>query len=251
MQFSRYALISLALSSVFSLYAQDKPAAHKQAVKAEAAAPQSQAAADQPAATPPAGVAVDAAKVTGTTFESPYFRFTYQLPDGWKTLDDATRLEANKQAIQEDIERSKTTLAPRKASAKSSTQDTVAPQHPPVLPERYSLLAASPDGINSLASPVLPRINIWAHRRIPPMDKAMDHAQLLMSGKHNEVLVRPQELNISGRPFVRVELINAAGKYQARYITVIGDYLVGFDFLEDSEREMAEYSNTIKSIQFQ
>ena len=257
MQFSRYALIFLAVSSVSSLHAQDKPSAKKQAAKAEAAAPEGQSSPDQSTAKPPSGVAVDAVKVAGTTFESPYFRFTYQLPDGWKTLDDATRTEANKQATREDLERAKMgVLAPKKTSAKSPTKGPDAPQHatpgnPPVVPERFSLLAASPNGLDSLASPALPRINIWAHRRIPPMDKAMDHAQLLISGKHNEVLVRPQELNISGHPFVRVELINPAGKYQARYITVIGDYLVGFDFLEDSEREMAEYSNTIKSIKFQ
>ncbi len=219
---------------------------------------QDQSSKDQSAAQAPSGVPVDAVKVTGTTFESPYFKFTYELPAGWKTLDDAARRQANRDAIKEDIERSKAAVAaPKKASAKTSANSTPANkpnpavEHPPVGPERYSLLAASPSGLASLASPVLPRINIWAHRRVPPLDKPIDHAQLLISGKHNEVLVRPQELNIAGHTFVRVELINAAGKYQARYITVIGDYLVGFDFLEESEREMAEYSNTIKSIRFQ
>jgi hypothetical protein len=258
MQFSWYALIFLTVSSVLSLNAQDKPAATTEPAKAEAAPKQDQSSPDQSAANPASAVAVDAVKVTGTTFESPYFKFTYELPAGWKTLNDAARNEANRQANQEDIERARTAgVAPKRTSAKTPAKDTPpAPatppvQHPPVTPERFSLLAASPNGLDSLASPVLPRINIWAHRRIPPMDKAIDHAQLLISGKHNEVLVRPQELNIAGHPFVRVELINAAGKYQARYITVIGDYLIGFDFLEESEREMAEYSNTIKSIKFE
>ena len=258
MQFSRFALIFLAVSSVLTLNAQDKPAAQTEPAKAEAPAAQDQSSTDQSAASPPSGVAVDAVKVTGTTFESPYFKFTYELPAGWKTLNDAARTEANRQAIQEDIERAKMAgVAPKKASAKTPAKDKPAappnptPQHSPVVPERYSLLAASPDGLDSLASPVLPRINIWAHRRIPPLDTAIDHAQLLISGKHNEVLVHPQEINIAGHQFVRVELVNAAGKYHARYITVIGDYLVGFDFLEESEREMAEYSNTIKSIKFE
>jgi hypothetical protein len=257
MQFSRYALMFLAVSSVLSLSAQDKPAVKSESAKTAAAPSQDQSSQDQSAAKPASDVPVDAVKVTGTSFESQYFKFTYELPAGWKTLDDAARTQANKQAIQEDIERSKVAVvAPKKASARTPAKDTPAAQpnptvqHPAVTPERYSLLAASPNGLDSLASPVLPRINIWAHRRIPPLDKAIDHAQLLISGKHNEVLVRPQELNIAGHPFVRVELINAAGKYQARYITVIGDYLVGFDFLEESEREMAQYSNTIKSIQF-
>jgi hypothetical protein len=254
MQFSRYALIFLMVSSVLTLNAQDKPAATTEPAKAEAAPAQDQASPDQSAAKPASGVPVDVVKVTGTTFESPYFKFTYELPAGWKTLNDAARTEANKQAIREDIERARVAgVVPKKASAKETPATKANPtvQNPAVTPERYSLLAASPDGIDSLASPVLPRINIWAHRRIPPLDKPIDHAELLISGKHNEVLVRPQELNIAGHQFVRVELINAAGKYQARYITVIGDYLIGFDFLEESEREMAEYSNTIKSIKFE
>jgi hypothetical protein len=258
MHFSRSALIFLMASFVLTLNAQDKPAAKTDPVRAEAAPAKGQSSQDQSAAEPASGVAVDAVKVTGTTFESRYFKFTYELPAGWKTLDDAARRQANNEALKEDIERSKAAVAvPKKMSAKTSADTTPANkpnpavEHPPVAPERYSLLAASPNGLGSLASPVLPRINIWAHRRMPPLDKPIDHAQLLISGKHNEVLVRPQELNIAGHPFVRVELINPAGKYQARYITVIGDYLVGFDFLEESEREMAEYSNTIKSIRFE
>jgi hypothetical protein len=247
MQFSRFALVFLAVSAVLNLSAQEKPAAPKEPAKAEASAEQS---------AKPSGPAVDEVKIAGSSFESPYFKFTYELPAGWKTLDDAARKSANQQAMQEDLDRAKMAVAPKKASAKTSAKASTTPsatpdpQRKPVVPERYSLLAASPNGLASLASPVLPRINIWAHRRMPPLDKALDHAQLLVSGKHNEILVRPQELNINGHPFVRVELANAAGKYQARYITTIGDFLIGFDFLTDSEKEMAEYSNSIKSIKF-
>ena len=247
MQFSRLALIFLAVSSFVNVCAQEKPAAKSEPVKAEAPA------SDQSAAKPP-DLPVDDVKVTDSTFESPYFKFTYDLPTGWKTLDDASRKSANRQAMQEDIERARTAIAsPKKTSATTPAKPNTNPQPQgnPVVPERYSLLAASPHGLDSLASPVLPRINIWAHRRLPPLDKPVDHAQLLMSGKHNEVLVRPQELNIAGHQFVRVELINAAGNYQARYITAIGDFLIGFDFLTQSEKEMAEFSNSIKSVKFE
>lgn len=247
MRFSRVALVFLAVSSLVNLSAQEKPAAPKAPAKAEAAS-------DQPAKS--SGPAVDDAKVTGTTFESPYFKFTYELPTGWKTLDDGARKSSNQQAMQEDLEHARTVIA-RKTAPKTpakvstTTNPKQRPEAKPMVPERYSLLAASPDGLSSLASPVLPRINIWAHRKMPPLDKPVDQAQLLVSGKHNEVLVRPQQLQINGRQFVRVELVNIAGKYQSRYIMEIGDFLVGFDFLSDSEREMAEYSNSIKSIKFE
>jgi hypothetical protein len=249
MQFSRLAVTVLAVSALLSAYAQEKPAPKTEPAQTDSA--KGQPSQDQSASKPASGPAVDAVKLSGSSFESPYFKFTYELPTGWKTLDDAARIAANQQAAQEDIERSKAVVA-RKASAKSPAKSAAVPKQVPALvPERYSLLAASPIGLDSLASPVLPRINIWAHRRIPPLDKAIDHAQLLVSGKHNEILVRPQELNIEGRQFVRVELVNAAGNYQARYITVIGDFLVGFDFLTMSEKDMAEYANSIKSIRFE
>ena len=93
MQFSRFALIFLVVSAVLTLNAQDKPAAKAEPAKTEPAPAQDQS--------PASGVAVDAVKVTGTTFESPYFKFTYELPAGWKTLDDAARTQANKDAIKE------------------------------------------------------------------------------------------------------------------------------------------------------
>ncbi len=249
MQFSRVALIFLALFSAVNVCAQEKAAPKSEPAKTGAAA------SDQSAAKP-SGPSVDDVKMTDSTFESPYFKFTYDLPTGWKTLDDATRKAANQLAMQEDIERARATVAiPKKAAAKTPEKATTnprpQPQSNPVVPERYSLMAASPNGLDSLASPVLPRINIWAHRRLPPLDKPLDHAQLLMSGKHNEILVRPQDLIVAGRQFARIELINAAGTYQARYVTAIGDYLIGFDFLTKSEREMAEFSNSIKSVKFE
>jgi len=248
MQLSRFVLVLLTVSSVLNLGAQEKPAAPKEPAKAEAAPDNS---------AKPAGPAVDDAKVSGSTFESPYFKFTYELPAGWKTLDDASRKASNEQAMREDMEHAQTVAVPKKTAAKTpakapaETNPKPQPQASPVVPERYSLLAASPDGLSSLGSPVLPRINIWAHRKMPPLDKPVDHAQLLITGKRTQVLVNPQELNINGRKFVRVELMNPAGKYQARYITEIGDYLIGFDFLTESERELAEYSNSIKSANFQ
>ena len=195
---------------------------------------------------------VDAAAVTGSTFESQYFNFTYELPKGWKALDDAVRIASNREVLQEDAERAKSLVpTPKKSSAKSTIPKApVSRSHAPLVPERYSLMAAAPNGLDSLASPALPRINIWAHRRIPPMDKAMDHAQLLMAGKHSTALVRPQEVNFDERSFARAEIITSNGEYQSRYITVIGDYLVGFDFWAKSEREMVEISDTMKTVKF-
>ena len=180
MQFSRFALIFLAVSSVLTLNAQDKPAAQTEPAKAEAPAAQDQSSTDQSAANPPSGVAVDAVKVTGTTFESPYFKFTYELPAGWKTLERRRRApKPTGRQFRKTLSeprwrglRPERRLRKRRQRISQPRSPNPTPQHSPVVPERYSLLAASPDGLDSLASPVLPRINIWAHRRIPPLDTA-------------------------------------------------------------------------------
>lgn len=191
---------------------------------------------------------VDAAKVTGSTFESAYFHFTYEFPKDWKALDDNARIASNKEiALEEKREAEAVSQLPKKASVKTSAKG---PKDVAVGPEDYSLLAATPVGLESLADPVLPRINIWAHRRVPPLDKAMDQAQLLLSGKRSTSLVRPHEVAIDGHYFVVVEIVNPARNYQARYVTELGDYLVGFDFLTQSEKELAEFSNTIKTVKF-
>lgn len=103
------------------------------------------------------GTNVDAAGVTGSTFESQYFNFTYELPKGWKALDDSARVASNREVLQEDAERAKA-LVPKKSSAKSNAPKP-APDgsQTPLVPERYSLMAAAPNGLDSLASPVLPR----------------------------------------------------------------------------------------------
>src|SRR5262249_23521617 len=103
MRLSRFVLVLLTVSSVLNLGAQEKPSAPKEPAKAEAASDNS---------AKHAGPAVDDAKVSGSTFESPYFKFTYELPGGWKTLDDASRKASNEQAMREDMEHAKTVAVP-------------------------------------------------------------------------------------------------------------------------------------------
>src|ERR1700731_4158079 len=51
----------------------------------------------QPAPAAPSAPAIDAAVVKGGEFESTGFRFHYELPKGWKALDDGKRVAANQQ----------------------------------------------------------------------------------------------------------------------------------------------------------
>jgi hypothetical protein len=53
--------------------------------------------AEQPTPVPPTDLGMDAAVVKGGEFESTGFKFHYELPKGWKALDDAKRVAANQQ----------------------------------------------------------------------------------------------------------------------------------------------------------
>lgn len=200
------------------------------------------------------GPRVDAAKVTGATFESDYFKFTYELPKGWKALDDAARIASNQALTAEDRDRAAqmTTPLPKKASSKPPTvKKGLGPGSSRAhLPARYSLMAASSYPINSLDSPVLPRINIWAHERVGTLDTPKDHAQFLAGNKRGKVLFPPQEVSIDGHDFVRVDVITPTGEYVSEYVSVLKEYLVGFDFRAQSEREMTEMSETMKTLKF-
>jgi hypothetical protein len=245
----RIVSLSLALLALAgSLMAQEQPAPGKDA------APQTAPAKDTPASPASARPAVDAASVNGSTFESRYFKFTYELPAGWKALDDTSRMKSNREVLEQDEESAKQmAAAPRKSSSKPGSKPTKSAKVPATQPviERYNLMAASPNGITSLASEVLPRVNIWAHRRVPPFDSPMDNVRLAIQGKRSSVLVAPQEVTYNGQTYARVQLVTPGGQYQSRYIMTVGDYLVGFDFWTQSERELVELSDTIKSVHFQ
>lgn len=200
------------------------------------------------------GPAVDAAKVTGTTFESDFFKFTYELPKGWKALDDAARIASNQSLKADDHDRTAqmTTPLPKKASSQPPTvkKGPGPSSSPALLPARYSLMAASSYPIDSLASPVLPRINIWAHERVGALDTPKDHAQFLAANKRGKVLFPPQEVSLDGHDFVRVDVITPTGEYVSEYVSILKDYLVGFDFRAQSEKEMVEMAETMKTLKF-
>lgn len=248
MRFTRFFLILLSLAAACGAQTQAAPATGNKDSKAQSAPSTGQQAAKPE--TPK--IAVDAAKVTGSTFESAYFKFTYELPQDWKAMDDAARMASNQRLAKEEADTSNAPVpVPKKVASKTppkTPSKASVPQVPP--PAHYSLMAAGPNGVDSLASAALPRINIWAYRRVPPLDRAMDNVQLLTSGKHTDILSPPQEMVLNGTKWSRVQLVTPAGNYHSRYVIELGDYLVGFDFITDSEREMVEIANTIKSVKF-
>src|SRR5437868_8406155 len=180
MPLSRLLAISLLFISLLRLQAQQRanPTDKSKPTSANSSAEEKK----------PEGPSVDAAKVTESTFDSQYFKFTCELPKDWKALDDAVRVAANRKLSEEDIERAKLHTAVGKKT--DPQEKNAAPASSTVSStESYSLMVASPDGVDSLASPVLPRINIWANKKLPPLDRPADHIQFLLAGRRTRLLV--------------------------------------------------------------
>lgn len=198
------------------------------------------------------GPAVDEAKVTGGVFQSAYFKFTYQLPKDWKALDDSARVAANKRLRDEEIDSRPMPVRKRPANAKPASAPASQPVVPPRNPmENYSLLVASPAGVTSLDSPVLPRVNIWAKRRISPLDQIEDPAQFMTSMRYSKTIVKPQHLSFDGHDFVRADIETPTGEYRTQFVTIIGDYLIGFEFHASSQQEGAALPDSMKTVKFQ
>src|ERR1700730_15049271 len=119
----------------------------------------------QPAPAAPSAPAIDAAVVKGGKFESTGFRFHYELPLGWKALDDAKRVAANQQLRDQyahpvhnpNMPASKKTSAQKKADPTTTANaPTTAPRRTsvPAIPNNFSLMVASPNGVDSVDSAV-------------------------------------------------------------------------------------------------
>ena len=207
------------------------------------------------------GPAVDEAKVTGGVFDSAYFKFTYQLPKDWKALDDAVRMAANKEAQEEQMAARTVPVRKRPANAKPASASTEKPASmstdkpvapPPSNPlENYSLLVASPAGVTSLSSAVLPRVDIWAKRRIPPMDHVEDPAMFMVAMRYAKVITKPQHVTFDGHDFVRADIQTPTGDYRTQFVTIVGDYLIGFEFQASSQAEGAAGIDSMKTVKFQ
>jgi hypothetical protein len=209
--------------------------------------------AEQPVA--PTAPAMDAAVVKGGEFESTGFKFHYGLPKGWKALDDAKRVAANQQLRDQYAHPAHrpTMPASKKPSPMKKTADpttTDAPKRPNVLavPDNFSLMVASPNGVDSVDSAVLPRINIWANHKIPAINSARDRALVLES--LGQIVLPTTLVSLAGREFARVEVLHAGGPYHSLWVTAAGDYLIGFDVRSGSETELQALLESMRSVRF-
>lgn len=192
------------------------------------------------ASSAPAKPDPDAGKVSGSTFESTYFNFHYNFPQGWSAINDDARMTENRKRHEAQVEKKKKEIPPDTGNSKTTFQ----------VFWLYDLLTATPAPLATGESAGLPHISIWARERFSMLNEAGDNAKLLSSLPGVKVLRKAETVTISGHEFVRADFVHPHDNYEALFVTVIGNYQLGFEFRGRNESEMNELAASIRDLQF-
>jgi hypothetical protein len=182
--------------------------------------------------------AIDAGETTGNYFQASFFHFRYELPNGWSALPDDVRIEENRK-------RHETQLAEalKKEGPNRDTQKTEV--FPP-----YNLLVAAPTLLTSSETNQLPRLVIYAQKRVTMLMEAGDPAKMVSYIPQVKVLRGPEDLLLSGHKFVRTDFRFQDGEILSKFVTVDGDYLINFDFRPAREKDLKDLASTIQTVAF-
>jgi hypothetical protein len=182
----------------------------------------------------------DYGKVSGGTFTSEFFKFHYTLPTGWVATDDQARMQENRTKHKEAVKKEEAKLP--KNTPNTTTTTTVF--------WNYDLLVATPAALKDGTKPAEPYIRIGAAERNVLLDKAGDHANMVIKYGIGKVVKQPNEQMIGGRKFVRADLVYKDSNYEALFDTVSDKYILSFEFRGKSEEEINELAKTMESLKF-
>jgi hypothetical protein len=177
--------------------------------------------------------AIDAGETTGSSFQSSFFRFRYELPNGWSALPDDVRIGENRKRYETQLAEALKTEGPN---------TEVFPQ--------YNLVVAAPTSPASGETHQLPRLEIYALKRITMLMEAGDPAKMVSYLPQVKVLRGPEDLLISGHKFVRTDFRFQPRGVLSKFVTVDGDYLIEFDFRADNEKGLMDLASTMQTVAF-
>jgi hypothetical protein len=181
---------------------------------------------------------IDAGETTGSAFQSSFFHFRYELPNGWSALPDDVRIGENQKRYETQLAEALKKNGPNTGTSKTEV-------FPP-----YTLLVAAPTSPISGETNQLPRLEIRAHKRITMLMEASDPAKMVSYVPQVKVLRGPEDSIISGHKFVRADFRFQSGSVLSQFVTVDGDYLVEFDFRADNEKDLIGLASTMQTVAF-
>ena len=167
----------------------------------------------------------DAMNIVGNTFESPYFKFHYSVPEAWVNLDDALRMERNRQRHKEAGKKSAGTIH-----------------------WTYDLLVSAPSTVPLGDTLILPYIHILAIEDVPGLGGT--YVRMFAKAKSMKFLREPRPQNFSGHRFVESALIHNESHYVSLFDTTQRNYLLIFEFHGRTQDEVDALARTMASIRF-
>ncbi len=178
----------------------------------------------------------DAGTVTNNTFESKFFKFRYDFPQGWSTVNDDFRTTENRKRHEDQVQ-------------KALARDTANTTRTQVF-WTYDLLIATPKLLAADDNPNVPHISVWARERFSTSDDPEDQVKMLAKFPNIRILHKPEKVILSGRKFIRADFVYYNDNFEALFVTALGKYLVGFDIRGNSEKEMNDLAQTMQTLKF-
>jgi hypothetical protein len=80
--------------------------------------------------------------------------------------------------------------------------------------------------------------------------EAGDPAKMVSYVPGAKVLRGPEDLLLSGHKFVRTDFRFQDGGVLSKFVTVVGDYLIDFDFRADNEKDLIGLASTMQTVAF-
>jgi hypothetical protein len=194
--------------------------------------------------------AIDAGATSAGTFEAQYFRFRYQIPNGWSALPDAVRIEENRKRYETQLADALKKAGPKKETRKTKGGKQITETRTTEVFPPYNLLVAAPAPLTSSDTDQLPSVTIFATKRFPAMMEAGDPAHLIGMMSETKVLRGPAEEVLSGHKFVRADFQFRSDNFLSKFSTVIGNYLVEFDLRAMNEKDLTDLANSMQSVVF-
>jgi hypothetical protein len=182
----------------------------------------------------------DVAIIHGNAFESPFFRFHYSFPPGWSAEDNQVRMDRNRVEHENVVGRTEAEPPPVKYYGSAAKVFWT-----------YDLLLATPPRPPAETKSAQPYIRLCALERISALDSPGKYARLMVRVNAVKMLHEGQKQTISGRKFVRTDVIAKTGQVIAMFETLTRDYLLLFEFHARDEREMNELAQTMSSLAFE
>ena len=194
--------------------------------------------------------AIDAGDATGGYFQASFFHFRYELPNGWSALPDDVRIEENRKRYETQLEDALKKEDPNRETQKTQGNKTTTETRKTEVFPPYNLLVAAPTLLTSSETSQLPRLVIYAQKRIAMLMEAGDPAKMVSYVPGAKVLRGPEDLLLSGHKFVRTDFRFQDGGVMSKFVTVVGDYLIDFDFRADNEKDLIGLASTMQTVAF-